>query len=101
MSVTVTNSGTAPLHITGVTFGGPDVAEFVNPTSSCTAAIAPSANCTIAVSFAPLSPMSATPKTETILIADDAPTSPQSVTVTGTINASAFTFSNASSLTAT
>jgi hypothetical protein len=101
MNLTVTNSGTAPLHVTSVTFGGPDVAEFVNPASSCTVAIAPSASCTIAVSFAPVSAMSATHKTETILIADDATNSPQSVTVTGTINASAFTVSNASSLTAT
>jgi Legume lectin domain len=101
MNLTVTNSGTAPLHVTGVTFSGPDVAEFVNPASACTAAIAPSASCTIAVRFAPVSPMSANNKTETILIADDASNSPQSVTVTGTINASAFTVTNASSLTAT
>ena len=101
MTLTVTNSGTAPLHITGVTFVGPDVAEFVNPASSCTAAIAPSASCTIAVSFAPVSPMSASHKTETVVIAGDATNLPQSVTVTGTISASAFTVTNASSLTAT
>jgi hypothetical protein len=42
-----------------------------------------------------------TNKTETIVIAGDASNLPQSVTVTGAINASAFTVANASSLTAT
>ena len=91
MNLTVTNSGSAPLHITSVAFGGANVSEFVNPASSCTTAVAPGANCTIAVSFAPLSAMGSTNRTETITITDDAANTPQTVTVSGTVSAAAFT----------
>ncbi len=101
-TVTVTNTGTAPLHITAVTFTGANVNEFVNPTGSCAAAIAPNANCTIAVSFAPFAAMGSAARTETITITDDAANSPQSVAVNGTVGAAAFTVTSApSSLTAT
>ncbi|MDP9339588.1 MAG: choice-of-anchor D domain-containing protein [Acidobacteriota bacterium] len=101
-TVTITNTGNAPLQITGVAFGGANVSEFVNPASSCTTAIAPNANCTISVSFAPLTPASATARTETITLTDNAANSPQTVTVTGTVNASAFTVTSpAASLAAT
>jgi Abnormal spindle-like microcephaly-assoc'd, ASPM-SPD-2-Hydin len=96
MNLTVTNSGNAPLHISSVVSGGANVSEFVNPASSCTAAIAPNANCVIAVSFAPLSPASATNRTETITLTDDATNSPQIVMVAGTVNASAFTLTSPS-----
>lgn len=94
MNLTVTNSGTAPLHVTSVTFAGANVSEFVNPASSCTAAIAPSASCTIMVSFAPLSATSAPNRTETITIMDDAANAPQTVTVNGTVSAAAFTLTS-------
>jgi hypothetical protein len=100
-TVTITNSGNAPLHITAVTFGGANVADFVNPASSCTAAVAPSANCMIAVSFAPVTSASATPRTESITLTDDASGSPHTITVNGTVSASAFTLDPSSTLTAT
>jgi len=100
-TVTITNSGNAPLHITGVVFGGANVADFVNPASSCTTAIAPGANCAIAISFAPVTPASATARTETITLADDVPGSPQTVTINGTVSASAFTVDSSSTLSAT
>ena len=96
MNLSVTNSGNAPLHISSVVSGGANVSEFVNLASSCTAAIAPNANCVIAVSFAPLSPASATNRTETITLTDDATNSPQIVMVAGTVNASAFTLTSPS-----
>ncbi|MEP6601304.1 MAG: hypothetical protein ABJB49_05770, partial [Nitrospirota bacterium] len=101
-NITVTNSGTAPLHITAVTFTGANVTEFVNPASSCTAAIAPAASCTIAVGFAPTAAMGSATRTETITLTDDATSSPQTVIVNGTVSASAFTVTSAASaLTAT
>ena len=101
-NITVTNNGTAPLHITAVTFTGANVSEFVNPTGSCTAAIAPASSCTIAVAFAPTSAMGSATRTETITLTDDAASSPQTVTVNGTVSASAFTVTSAASaLTAT
>lgn len=102
MNVVVTNTGSAPLVVTSVTFSGTNMSEFVNPASACTAPIAASATCSIPVSFAPLSPMSSTPKTETITITDNASNSPQTVTVNGTVSASAFAVTSAASaLTAT
>jgi hypothetical protein len=96
-NVTITNTGNAPLHISGIVFGGANAADFVNPASSCTAAIASNASCTIAVSFAPVTSASATARTETITLTDDAPGSPHTVTVNGTVNASAFTVTSAAS----
>ncbi len=100
-TVTITNNGNGPLHITGVVFGGANVADFVNPAGSCTAVIAPSGNCTISVSFAPVTAASATVRTETITLTDDAAGSPHVITVNGTVAASAFTVDPSSTLTAT
>jgi hypothetical protein len=101
-NITVTNSGTVPLHINAVTFTGANVSEFVNPASSCTAAIAPATSCTIGVAFAPTAAMSSIARTETVTLTDDASSSPQTVTVNGTVAASAFTVTSApTALTAT
>jgi Domain of unknown function (DUF1929)/Legume lectin domain/PKD domain len=96
-NITVTNTGAAPLHITAVTFTGANVNEFVNPASSCTAAVAPAASCTIAVGFAPTAAMGSAAPTETVTLTDDAATSPQSVIVNGNVTASAFTVTSAPS----
>jgi Abnormal spindle-like microcephaly-assoc'd, ASPM-SPD-2-Hydin len=99
-NLTLTNSTTAPLHITSVAFSGTNVSEFVNPTNPCVGiAIAPNANCTFAVSFAPLTTGN---HAETITITNDASVSPQTVTVTGNSSSAAFSVtSSAASLTAT
>jgi hypothetical protein len=81
-NVVVTNSGNAPLHISGVTYGGANVAEFVNPGNPCAAAIAPNGSCTISVGFAPMAASGSA--SENISITSDAANSPQIVTVTGT-----------------
>jgi hypothetical protein len=88
------------LHITSVAFSGTNVSEFVNPTNQCVGiAIAPNANCTFAVSFAPLTTGN---HTETITIRHDASVSPQTVTVTGNSSSAAFSVtSSAASLAAT
>ncbi|MEQ1472387.1 MAG: choice-of-anchor D domain-containing protein, partial [Candidatus Acidiferrum sp.] len=96
-TITITNSGNASLHITSVVFGGANLADFVNPASSCTAAIAPNGNCTISVSFAPVTAASATVRTETITLTDDAAGSPHVITVNGTVTASAFTVTSPAS----
>jgi 6-phosphogluconolactonase (cycloisomerase 2 family) len=83
MSVTVTNNGGAPLHITSVVAGGNNPSEFSNQPGSCTGAIASQASCTISVTFAPLTTGQ---RSETISINDDAPNSPQTINVTGTAN---------------
>jgi hypothetical protein len=93
-NVVISNSGTAPLHISGVVFGGASVSEFVNPSNPCVSApIAPNTSCSISVTFAPLGVGT---RTETVTITDDAPNSPQAFTVNGTASP-AFTVTSASS----
>ncbi len=80
--VMITNSGTAPLHITSVSLSGTNAAEFAE--SGCgpfPATINTGLNCALSVTFAP----SATgPQNASIVIVDDAPDSPQSVLLSGT-----------------
>ena len=81
-NIMISNSGSAPLHISGVVFGGANVSEFVNPSNPCVGTpIAPNTGCSVSVTFAPLGVGT---RTETVTITDDAPNSPQTFTVNGT-----------------
>jgi hypothetical protein len=81
-SIMISNSGNSPLHISSVVFGGTNSSEFVNPSNPCVGApIAPNANCSISVTFAPIGVGT---RTETVTITDDAPNSPQAFTINGT-----------------
>ena len=93
-NIVISNAGSAPLHVSGVVFGGANVSEFVNPSNPCVGTpIAPNATCSISVTFAPLGVGT---RTETVTITDDAPNSPQTFTVNG--NASPiYTVTSASS----
>jgi FtsP/CotA-like multicopper oxidase with cupredoxin domain len=53
-TVTLTNTGTAPLSISGVSLSGPNPAEF-GQASTCGASLTPGASCSIPVTFAPAS----------------------------------------------
>ncbi|HZC65258.1 MAG TPA: choice-of-anchor D domain-containing protein [Candidatus Dormibacteraeota bacterium] len=84
LSISVSNSGNAPLHISAITIGGNNTADFSNAPSNCSGAtLAASASCNIAVAF---SPLAAGQRTETITLADDAANSPQTITVQGNAN---------------
>jgi hypothetical protein len=96
-NIVISNSGTAPLHVSGVVFGGANVSEFINPSNPCVGtAIAPNASCSINVTFAPVVVGT---RTETVTITDDAPNSPQAVTVNGTASPVYTVTSPASALT--
>jgi hypothetical protein len=84
VTVTVTNSGAATLHIASVVIGGNNVSDFATTNVSCTGAIAAKATCTITATFAPLA---AGERTETITLTDDAADSPQVINVSGSANA--------------
>ena len=75
-SITVTNTGTANLVITGISTSSADFAQLNN----C-ATVAPNATCIINVTFAPTA---AGARSGSILVADNAPASPQSISLTGT-----------------
>jgi len=81
-TLTVINSGTAPLHVTSVSLSGPNPSDF-SFTNNCTAAVAPSANCTVSLVFSPIAPGQLT---ATLLVSDDAPGSPQSLSLSATAN---------------
>jgi len=75
-TVTLTNGGSAPLHITAVT-----ASTGFSQTNTCPASIAAGAGCTITVTFAPTT---VGPVTGSLTITDNAPGSPQTIALTGT-----------------
>ena len=80
--ITLTNSGTGPLHITSVTTGGTNAADF-SLTNNCTApSYAVGATCTMGVS---LSPIVTGARAAFITITDDAPNSPQTISLSATV----------------
>jgi 6-phosphogluconolactonase (cycloisomerase 2 family) len=81
-TLTVMNSGNAPLHIATVSLAGPNPSDF-SFTNNCTAPVAPAANCTISVTF---SPIAQGQRTANLMIADDVPGSPQTVSLSATAN---------------
>ena len=90
--VTLTNSGTGPLHIASVVASRTNASDFTL-TNNCTApSYAVGATCTIGLSLAPLA---TGPRTASVTITDDAPSSPQTIGVSATVTA-ALTISPAS-----
>lgn len=78
--VTLTNSGTATLNITSTAVTGADATDYAR-TSTCPAALAAGANCTISVAF---SPTATGTRTAAVTIVDDAAGGPHSIGLTGT-----------------
>ena len=82
LSVTLTNSGNAPLNISAISLGGSNPADFSAPSSNCTAApIPPGASCIATESFTPLVVGF---RQAALLFADNAAGSPQSISLIGT-----------------
>jgi hypothetical protein len=79
-TLTVTSSGAATLHVSSVLLGGANSGDFIM-TNGCSGPYQVSANCAISVGF---SPLGGGLRTAAVLIADDAPGSPQSVELSGT-----------------
>ncbi|HEV2177808.1 MAG TPA: choice-of-anchor D domain-containing protein [Terriglobia bacterium] len=75
-TVTLTNSGNGTLSITSITITG----NF-SQTNTCGTSVAPGASCTISVKFAPKSKGTLT---GTVSVTDNAPGSPQTVSLKGT-----------------
>jgi len=81
ISITVTNSGGAPLHISSVTITGTNPTDFGIASNTCTAApIAVNATCTVGVTFAPTGTGERQAKLQ---FTDDASSSPQILALTG------------------
>ncbi|HEY2435221.1 MAG TPA: choice-of-anchor D domain-containing protein [Vicinamibacterales bacterium] len=80
--VMVTNSGSAPLSITGTALSGNQPADFVLANNTCSGAmLAPGQTCSFGIAFAPIEACSAT--TAAVTVTDNAADSPQSVSLSG------------------
>jgi uncharacterized repeat protein (TIGR03803 family) len=76
-SVTLTNTGTATLHISGITASG----DFAISNNTCGATVLVGASCKVSVTFTPTAKGK---RTGNLTFTDDAPTSPQVVALVGT-----------------
>ncbi len=79
-TVTVTNSGTAPLTITRITIGGTTPVDYTQ-TNNCTTSLAVKARCTVSVVFKPTAKGN---RSATLNIAGNATGSPRQISLTGT-----------------
>jgi hypothetical protein len=79
-NMTLTNTGSAPLKISGITLGGTNPGDF-RQTNSCGSSLAAGSNCSITVSFAP-SVIGA--RSARVLVSGNAAGSPQSAGLSGT-----------------
>jgi hypothetical protein len=78
--VTLSNTGNAALNITSLAVTGANAGDFAQ-INTCGSSVTAGANCTISVTFAPNAPGT---RTAAVTITDDAPGSPQTVSLTGT-----------------
>jgi hypothetical protein len=78
--VTLTSSGAATLHISSVQLGGSNAGDFAVSNGCGSGAYAANASCSIGVTFSPLGDG---PRSAMVLIADDAPGSPQTISLSG------------------
>ena len=90
ITLTVTNTGTAPLGVTGATFTGADAGRFsVTDTTCTTATVAPGGTCTVDLLATPTTPAGA--KTASLVLASNvaggSTTIPVSMTATGGVSA--------------
>ncbi len=78
-TVTLTNTGTATLNISSITFTGTNTGDF-SKTTTCGATVAAQGTCTVTVTFTPTATGA---RSASLSFADDAPNTPQIVTLTG------------------
>jgi hypothetical protein len=80
-TVTVKNTGNAPLTISGLTFTGGAANDFFVGSSSCGGSVAPGNSCQLTVRFAPSATRS---RAASLTIISDDPGSPAALPLTGT-----------------
>jgi hypothetical protein len=79
--ITLTNDGGATVNISDISITGAHAVDFAMDATTCGATLAASASCTVDVSFTPLG---VGLHTAAVTFVDDAPGSPQSVSLSGT-----------------
>jgi hypothetical protein len=79
VAITATNTGTGALVIGSISFSGANPTDFLEK-DTCQVPIVPAATCTINVTF---KPTTVGPRSVSIVVADNAPNTPQSLPLTG------------------
>ncbi len=93
-SVTVTNTGILDLSFSSVAIVGTNAGDFSKTSDTCTgAAILPNTSCSVGIAFLPTANGT---RTASLQINDNAPSSPQTVSLTGTGAGPAVSFSSPS-----
>ncbi len=82
-NVTLSNSGTTSLGISGIVLNGANPTDFIE-TNNCPQSLGVSASCLITVKFDPAASGPAS-RTASINVSDNAPQSPQAIALTGTV----------------
>ncbi len=93
LPLTITNTGTAALNITGATLGGTNSADFAAALNTCSSAVGPGGNCAINVTF---TPSIAGAESATLTVEDNGGTDAQTVSLSGTGTAAVGSLSPAS-----
>jgi len=78
--ITVKNNGATPLGIGSIVVSGPDAGDFTANAAGCPASLDPGASCTVNVIF---TPGATGPRTASLVITDNAGSSPHSVPLSG------------------
>lgn len=81
LSTTLTNTGGATLNISSIALTGTNAADFTISSNTCSSTLAAGSNCVVSATF---TPSVASARSASITFTDDAATSPQNVTLTGT-----------------
>jgi hypothetical protein len=81
-SITVTNTGNAPLFVNSAATRGANPLDFTQVSDGCSGlTLAPSASCSVSITF---SPTASGARSATFILTDNAANSPQTVPVSGT-----------------
>lgn len=80
-TVTVSDTGSGPLAVASITFGGSDPQDFVLTSDGCIGQVLAGASCTLTVAFAPQAQGA---RSATLVVASNDPKSPATITLSGT-----------------
>jgi len=80
-AVTVTDGGSAPLSVSGLSFTGADADDFFVAASTCGGQVAPDSSCAVTIKFAPQGQGA---RTAMLQITSNDPNSPATVSLAGT-----------------
>ena len=78
-AVTLSNPGAAPLNISSIQLGGTNAGDF-KMTAACPTVLAANSSCSISISF---SPTASGVRCASLIVTDNLPNSPQTLTITG------------------